>query len=196
MNIVTASIRFGIKLVGSGCEGWKEKVQHHLSSPAKTNGTLIHLVFLVLIFLHLLYSLFSLSLSFPPLSLSPILLLQGTVWTTAPVCSPVIFLFRCRWIFVIWNSLQYISLHTVPKMFIIHAASEWLYWGKHRYLEFQRNLNIDFHPILHIAHCPYHQNAHCLPIKRKGGKMAPTTNCINLCVSEVILFSWGWMHIP
>ena len=125
VNIVTASIRFGIQLVGSGCEGWKEKVQHHLSSPAKTNGTLIHFVFLFFIFLHLLYSLSSLSLSFPPLSLSPILLLQGTVWTTAPVCSPVIFLFRCRWIFVIiWNSLQYISLHTVPKMFIIHAASE------------------------------------------------------------------------
>ena len=72
VNIVTASIRFGIQLVGSECEGWKEKVQHHLSSPAKTNGTLIHLIFLFFIFLHLLYSLSSLSLSFPPLSLSPI----------------------------------------------------------------------------------------------------------------------------
>lgn len=64
VNIVTASIRFGIQLVGSGCEGWKEKVQHHLSSPAKTNGTLIHLVFLFFIFLHLISSTFS--VSYPP----------------------------------------------------------------------------------------------------------------------------------
>ena len=104
--IVTASIRFGIQLVGSGCEGWKEKVQHHLSSPAKTNGTLIHLVFIFFLFLHLLYSLSSLSLSFPPLSLY--LSLSPQFWSlfgprTAPVysLSPVIFLFRCQWIFVI-----------------------------------------------------------------------------------------------
>ena len=28
--------------------------------------------------------------------------------------------------------------HTVAKMFIIHAASEWLYWRKHQYLKFQQ----------------------------------------------------------
>ena len=77
--------------------------------------------------------------------------------------------------------------HTVPKMFIIHAASEWLYWGKHRYLEFQRNLNIDFHPILHIAHCPYHQNAHCLKIREKR------ENGSNLKWHQPnqFLFEWG-----
>ena len=72
-------------------------------------------------------------------------------------------------------------------MFIIHAASEWLYWGKHRYLEFQRNLNIDFHPILHIAHCPYHQNAHCLKIREKR------ENGSNLKWHQPnqFLFEWG-----
>ena len=163
-----------------------EKVQHHLSSPAKTNGTLIHLVFLFFVFLHLLYSLSSLSLSFPPLSLSPILLLQGTVWTTAPVCSlsHVIFLFRCRWIFVIiWNSLQYIS-HCPQNVY--HPCRKWVtLLGKTPIFGISTESKHRFSS--NIAHCPYHQNAHCLKIREKR------ENGSNLKWHQPnqFLFEWG-----
>ena len=53
--------------------------------------------------------------------------------------------------------------HTVAKMFIIHTASEWLYWRKHRYLEFQQSKhrfssNIALH-ILPWLHCGCHKQS-------------------------------------
>ena len=143
-----------------------------------------------------------LSLSFPQFSL--LLSLSPHFWAlfgpTAPVCSlsHVIFLFRCRWIFVIiWNSLQYIS-HCPQNVY--HPCRKWVtLLGKTPIFGISTESKHRFSS--NIAHCTLPIPPECTLPKnqRKRGKMVPTSNGINpinFCLSEVILFSWGKKHIP